>query len=481
MIKRAKVDGASVRALRIVASEAKSFSELFGRGIHSLEQMMRICSGYINQLREDVSHLHAAKGKLQKTIRSLKLTIAKIKSEIEKLKVEIGVLRAKLAITSPVIVTADEDGKVHTESNPEYESLKEEIDQLEEKVCELETELQPYQQRLEKAIDVDDRISSHIDQLGAVLYSLEEKYNTCKQLGIKLGDIKQTNHQCSAQAFEGLKKIEKVIDSYLKIKMQYESSGRTSTSSSSSPEVQINVSINATRSTVNNVVHKAVTPEAELPKNDKTQDKKPGWMEIIRHRIKFDENGHVCSYEGKSFGGLNTTYEERIQMTPKPDDFRGYYTGKRGESKYIPTDRTGEGIRVRTILAGYGRDGIEYRNGEPDFEVCAEAVVTIPNMTNNREDYFDSEGQKRSGNYAQADKALADIWKNAKKDNKTDWEARDVFNYRKANGLTWHEKCDTETMVLVPTEINDYFKHSGGCSECRKRDGSESAEGDFDE
>ena len=101
-------------------------------------------------------------------------------------------------------------------------------------------------------------------------------------------------------------------------------------------------------------------------------------------------------------------------------------------------------------------------------------------MTENRDNYRGKDGDMQLGNFVQADIELAERWKKEKRDGRTNWEPREVLDYRKANRLTWHEKCDTETMVLVRFEINFYFKHSGGCAECRERDSGES-EGVFDE
>ena len=69
-----------------------------------------------------------------------------------------------------------------------------------------------------------------------------------------------------------------------------------------------------------------------------------------------------------------------------------------------------------------------------------------------------------------------------KKNGKDNWSAIEVDEYRRLHKLTWHEKADTETMVLVRTEINDFFKHIGGVSECKKRDSNKSNfGGEFDE
>ena len=159
----------------------------------------------------------------------------------------------------------------------------------------------------------------------------------------------------------------------------------------------------------------------------------------------------------------------------------GHYEGIRGESKYIPSRRSAEGVVVTDILLRYGLDGINYRNAEPDFEPCSEAVVKIPAMTENRENFTNDAGETVSGNFSQADLELAKIWNLERKEGIRNWEAKDVFDYRRANRLTWHEKCDTETMVLVPFEINFYFNHIGGCSECRVRDAVGNDGGDFDE
>ena len=148
---------------------------------------------------------------------------------------------------------------------------------------------------------------------------------------------------------------------------------------------------------------------------------------------------------------------------------------------FIPSERTVAGIHVKNILRRYGLDGIVYRNAEPDFEVCSEAVVKISSMTSNIANYVDEHGNSRLGNYAQADIELAKVWNMERREGRDDWNPDDVKKYRKDNGLAWHEKCDTETMVLVASKINLFFKHSGGRSECAKRDGLIKDGGGFDE
>lgn len=148
-------------------------------------------------------------------------------------------------------------------------------------------------------------------------------------------------------------------------------------------------------------------------------------------------------------GEYLSTYEERLKQTPAEGD-RGSWTGERGESKYIPTDE-----EVKAILAEYGMDGIEYKDGIPDFSKCSEATVEIDNMSSNR-----------NKNFEQCDEKCAEQWNAEARDGKTDWTARDVANWRRENHYSWHECNDRKTCQLVPTKVNDYFGHLGGVGEC---------------
>ena len=157
-----------------------------------------------------------------------------------------------------------------------------------------------------------------------------------------------------------------------------------------------------------------------------------------------------------------------LSYVPK-DESRGYFEDKRGESKFIPSEDNDEGKACKEKLKEYGLDGIEYKNLEPDFSECSEATVKIDNMTENR-----------PKNFSQADKKAAELWNKQKRDNRTDWTEEKVHDYRHENKLSWHERCDTQTMDLVPREIHEYCKYLGGVSECRVRDNT-NAGGGFDE
>lgn len=166
--------------------------------------------------------------------------------------------------------------------------------------------------------------------------------------------------------------------------------------------------------------------------------------------------------------GFYTKLKDRIKYTPKDlleGGFRGSWDGERGNSLFRPKYEF-----MKNELKKYGVEGINYKNGEADFSPVVAAIVKIDNMTAKR--------YGKGGNFEQANTKLAEQFNKEKKDGRSDWSARDVDKWRKENKLSWHECCDCKTMELVPEKIHGYFKHSGGCAECKVRDG---IKGGFDE
>ena len=161
----------------------------------------------------------------------------------------------------------------------------------------------------------------------------------------------------------------------------------------------------------------------------------------------------------ENWGGKYVEEKIRMDKTPVND---GGWEAERGTSKFIPDGNTEAGLVAKEKLAEFRLDGIEYKNLEPDFSKCSEATVQIDNMTD-----------KCPDNFRQADEKLAEQWNKEKKDGRQDYSASDVRKYRDNNKLTWHERCDTKTVDLVPREIHEFFLHSGGRAECRARDGKE--------
>lgn len=146
----------------------------------------------------------------------------------------------------------------------------------------------------------------------------------------------------------------------------------------------------------------------------------------------------------------------------------GDWTGEKGDSTWKPDRETtpdpenkkGGNPDNQTwdkILDKYGIDGIEFRNGYPDFSNVSVGETKVEPFTDSRDK-----------NFRQADEKLAEQWSNEKKDGK-EWTARNVAEWRKENGYTWHECEDCKTMQLVPKEIHNNTPHSGGISEIKKQ------------
>ncbi|QUG40140.1 HNH endonuclease [Psychrobacillus sp. INOP01] len=138
-----------------------------------------------------------------------------------------------------------------------------------------------------------------------------------------------------------------------------------------------------------------------------------------------------------------SSYEQRVKTTPVN---KGEWSSERAESLFI-SDKTGE---VKKYLDEAGVDGVDYKNGMPDFSPFSKGEIKLENMTNDRK-----------SNFSTADEELAKKWSTPDKK----WTAEDVADWREDNKYTWHELNDLETIQLVPSKINSVFKHLGGVGE----------------
>ena len=172
----------------------------------------------------------------------------------------------------------------------------------------------------------------------------------------------------------------------------------------------------------------------------------------------------------------NPDWQEPERKDPHlPTDNTGSFEGERGNSEFYPDDQA-----ALDKMGEYGRDSVEYKDGHPDFSPFTkhdtpygemDGQVEIPHMTADRENPTYEFGRRPAGaghdpnydlgNFAQADNALAE-----KMGNMT---PEQVQQFRESNNLTWHECPDGKTMQLVPREIHDACRHSGGVSEMKYR------------
>lgn len=171
------------------------------------------------------------------------------------------------------------------------------------------------------------------------------------------------------------------------------------------------------------------------------------------------ENGDVMKIERKDADEADKA--ELVSRCPI-EGHNGRWEGERGDSLWrpdrdeIPARYNPEGKTWGQILDKYGIDGIEYRNGEPDFSPISKGTVEIDDFTDDR-----------ASNFSQADEVLA---------KQRGCSPEEVRNWRKENGYTWHECRDCKTMQKVPSEVHNNMDHSGGVSEYKKNYNNEGRE-----
>jgi hypothetical protein len=131
----------------------------------------------------------------------------------------------------------------------------------------------------------------------------------------------------------------------------------------------------------------------------------------------------------------------------------GSWEAERGNSKwvpdpdYVPQKKNPEQEKWSDILDKFSIDGINFKDGEPDFSEVSKGDVEIESFSTNRDDNFDK-----------ADIELA---------KQKGCRPEDVEKWRKENNYTWHECKDMKTMQKVPSIVHNNVSHRGGISEAK--------------
>lgn len=167
-------------------------------------------------------------------------------------------------------------------------------------------------------------------------------------------------------------------------------------------------------------------------------------------REQFDKSKKEASKSGEFKDG-NANVDKEVSGCPI-DGHYGKWEGERGNSKWCPDkevvpNKQGTNPENKTweeISKENGIDGIDFKDGEPDFSEIAEVEAEIDDFSENRE-----------SNFKQADEALAEY---------RGVTPKEIKDYRKENGYTWHECSDCKTMQLVPSEVHGNVSHKGGIS-----------------
>ena len=100
----------------------------------------------------------------------------------------------------------------------------------------------------------------------------------------------------------------------------------------------------------------------------------------------------------------------------------------------------------------YDIEGIEYKDGIPDFSPVSEGEVIHPDMSIDR-----------NKNFKVVDELLAEQLGVSRKE---------ITKLRKQRKFIWHELNDMKTMQLIPSILNSKFGHLGGVAEVKKLLGS---------
>lgn len=202
--------------------------------------------------------------------------------------------------------------------------------------------------------------------------------------------------------------------------------------------------------------YRKIQPEKELSVKELNQAVKDEFSKAAEEMKDFDGEKNL----DPSHKDCLTTSEERKEFA---DRSKGEWDGEPGNSVFHP-----EKVEAQEALKKYGQDGIKYVDGEPNFSKVSEATVEISDMTSSR-----------PHNFMQANEACAEQWNKIAKDNRTDWTASEVADWRAENRYSWHERLDRKTMDLVQRDIHEECKHFGGVSESRRRESI--AGGEFDD
>ena len=131
----------------------------------------------------------------------------------------------------------------------------------------------------------------------------------------------------------------------------------------------------------------------------------------------------------------------------------GVWSGEPGDSTWIPDDDyivkiNGEDKPMLQLKEMYGFDGIEYKDGSPDFSPFEDEILNNVTL-----DSFSSDRTGPNGTYTQALESISE---------QLDIPEKEISDYMDANGLTFHECRDRHTVEFIPGDINAEFPNTGG-------------------
>lgn len=177
----------------------------------------------------------------------------------------------------------------------------------------------------------------------------------------------------------------------------------------------------------------------------------------------FSDDFETISGEVQDFDE-NVEITEKVEKQPEISDDsvdvrncpieNGMWDGTRGNSTwipnpdYVPQKDNPEKKTFGEILEKHGIKGIVFKDGEADFSEVSRGTVEIKYFSTHRDD-----------NFERADIELA---------KQKGCTPREVAQWRRENGYTWHECTDMKTMQKVPKVIHNNVSHRGGVSKMKE-------------
>ena len=176
------------------------------------------------------------------------------------------------------------------------------------------------------------------------------------------------------------------------------------------------------------------------------------------HSLQVPMETQTYETDESVFSNGKKEYKSIIDVTPKNngkwvDEYGN--EGIRGESKWCPDDEY-----TKEVLKKFGVDGIEYKNGYPNFE-----SVSFFGCTLEPKEFYNSDRvQFDDCNFTLLDE-IDDDPELAKLYNFDADQMDDLENGKTPYGYTWHhDTLEEGRLLLVPTAIHQTCRHSGGRS-----------------
>lgn len=347
MINKVKVSKAGVLAFREAVNASLDFSSQFNRGVDCLSGLISYIDKRVSELKESIDLLKETGDLIQRKCREIEGIITELTAKKEKLLAKLSSVELKIESTPIYIYNTDDEGHVHRERNPRYDSLCEEAEELKSEISSMEAAIQEQQSRLQHARSLLQKANSHTNKICSAINSLETMKEQASSLRTELGELKQRNIKRCSQASNLLQKIKEIIERYLSISLQIQSdlSYRSDESisidrlinySRGKPQMNLQAKSEAKSETNNNSPERALHTERTDDKGNvyRVGDELVGDNTFTRNGYTFttDSIGRTVAVSGK----LNLTKKDRhmtdsISVIGKGDerdsDDRGHLVG----------------------------------------------------------------------------------------------------------------------------------------------------------